>query len=363
MPATPRHPVTDEYHGVRVVDDYRWLENGDDPEVRQWSEQQNRYTRATLDTIASRPRILERLREISRSASATYSALQSRGGALFALKAQPPAQRPYLVQMASPDDLHSERVVVDPNALDHSGTTAIDFYVPSLDGRLVAVSLSRSGTEEGTIHVYESATGRSLDDTIAHVNDATAAGSVAWNAAATGFYYTRYPRDGERPAADRDFYQQIYFHRLGTPPERDAYEIGKAFPRIAYTALQAADRGGDVLATVGNGFGGETAHYLRSPSGTWTSVTRFGNGASRGALGPDGALISYLMTAPREGRSFGSHSRALISLEPALSSRKAWPRSRSLSPRRRDSTCTTLWGGRRRSASSITRDDSEGRFP
>ena len=300
VPATPRRPVTDEYHGVRVVDDYRWLENGDDPEVRQWSEQQNRYTRATLDTIGARPRILERLREISRSTSATYSALEYRGGALFALKAQPPAQRPYLVMMAPPDDLRSERIVVDPNALDHGGTTAIDFYVPSLDGRLVAVSLSRNGTEEGTIHVYESATGRSLDDTIAHVNDATAAGSLAWNAAATGFYYTRYPRDGERPTADRDFYQQIYFHRLGTPPERDTYEIGREFPRIAYTALQTADRGGEVLATVGNGFGGETAHYLRSPSGTWTSVTHFGNGASRAAFGPDGAL--YLLShdsAPR----------------------------------------------------------------
>ena len=164
-----------------------------------------------------RPRILERLREISRSTSATYSALQYRGGALFALKAQPPAQRPYLVMMAPPDDLRSERVVVDPNALDRSGQTAIDFYVPSLDGRLVAVSLSRNGTEEGTIHVYESATGgRSLDPTIAHVNDATAAGSVAWNAAATGFYYTRYPRDGERPTADRDFLSADLFS-----PSRD----------------------------------------------------------------------------------------------------------------------------------------------
>ena len=237
---------------------------------------------------------------MSLSASATYSALQYRNGALFALKTQPPAQRPFLVTMAPPDDLRSERVVVDPNALDRSGTTSIDFYVPSLDGRLVAVSLSRNGTEEGTIHVYESATGRSLDDTIAHVNDATAAGSLAWNAAATGFYYTRYPRDGERPTTDRDFYQQIYFHRLGTPPERDAYEIGRDFPRIAYSDLQTADRGGEVLATVGNGFGGQTAHYLRSPSGNWASATHFGDGASRAALGPDGAL--YLLShdnAPR----------------------------------------------------------------
>jgi len=185
MPTTPRRPVTDEYHGVRVVDDYRWLEHGDDPEVRRWTEQQNRFTSATLDTIAARPQILQRLQAISRSTSATYSGLAYRDGALFALKALPPARHPYLVRMTGPDDLTSERVVVDPNTLDSSGSTTIDFYVPSPDGRLVALSLSRSGTENGTLHVYETATGRALNDTIAHINDATAAGSVAWNEAAT----------------------------------------------------------------------------------------------------------------------------------------------------------------------------------
>ena len=202
MPTTPRRPVTDEYHGVRVVDDYRWLEHGDDPEVRRWTEQQNRFTSATLDTIAARPQILQRLQAISRSTSATYSGLAYRDGALFALKALPPARHPYLVRMTGPDDLTSERVVVDPNTLDSSGSTTIDFYVPSPDGRLVALSLSRSGTENGTLHVYETATGRALNDTIAHINDATAAGSVAWNEAATGLYYTRYPRRGERPPDD-----------------------------------------------------------------------------------------------------------------------------------------------------------------
>ncbi len=299
VPATPRHAVTDEYHGVRVVDDYRWLENGEDSEVQRWSREENRYTRAALDTISSRPRILQRLEDITRSASANYFALQYRGGALFALKTQPPAQHPYLVTMAPPDDLQSERVVVNPNALDRGGTTTIDFYVPSLNGRLVAVSLSRNGTEEGTLHLYETATGRSLVDTIAHVNDATAGGSVAWNAAGTGFYYTRYPRIGERSSGDRQFYQQIYFHQLGTPSERDRYEIGREFPRIAYATLQS-DHEGYVLATVGRGFGGESAHYLRDPSGAWISVTNFGDGASRAALGPDGAL--YLLShqnAPR----------------------------------------------------------------
>src|SRR5208282_5280725 len=117
--------------------------------------------------------------------------------------------------------------------IDPKGTTAIDFYVPSLDGRLVAVSLSEGGTEDGTVHVYEVATGKKRADVIARVNGGTAGGSVCWNADASGFYYTRYPRGNERPKEDLDFFQQVYFHKLGTDTALDTYEIGKDFPRIA----------------------------------------------------------------------------------------------------------------------------------
>src|SRR5262249_58523583 len=130
----------------------------------------------------------------------------------------------------SAQDPGAEKVVVDPNVIDPSGHTAIDFYVPSLDGSKVAVSLSENGSESGTVHVYDGATGKELGDVVPRVNGGTAGGSLAWTGAGTGFYYTRYPAPGERPPADLDFFQQIYFHKLGATA--DEYSYGKDFPRI-----------------------------------------------------------------------------------------------------------------------------------
>src|SRR5262249_24993174 len=155
------------------------------------------------------------------------------------------------------------------------GTTTIDFYVPSLDGKRVAVSLSEGGSEEGTLHIYETTTGKKLEDVIPRVNGGTAGGSAAWNASRTGFFYTRYPRGHERPKKALDFYQQVYFHKLGTPTSEDKYAIGKHFPRIAEIVLQTTEDGRYVLAIVANGDGGEFAHYLLGPSGKWTQLTRF----------------------------------------------------------------------------------------
>lgn len=294
LPETPKRPVTDQYHGVEVTEDYRWLENFGDPIVRQWSEQQNRYARAVLDGIPFRKAVHERLKELLRGTSVEYSTLCYRQGLFFALKSQPPREQKFLVTLQSLHDLSSERVILDPNELDPQCTTSIDFYVPSLDGKLVAVSLSEGGSEVGTVHVYQAATGEGLPDVIPRVNGPTAGGSVAWNADASGFYYTRYPRSGERPAEDLSFYQQVYFHKLGTPTSDDTYAFGEEFPRIAEIDLETSDDGRYILAAVANGDGGEYAHYLLNSSGMWTQITHFSDGIPWATLGPDNAV--YLLS-------------------------------------------------------------------
>ena len=119
--------------------------------------------------------------------------------------------------MPASGDPAAAKVVIDPNVLDPSGKTAIDFFVPSPDGRRVAVSLSKGGTESGDVQVIDVESGAS-SDAIARVNGGTAGGDLAWTHDGKAFYYTRYPAPGERPGCDLDFYQQLYFHRLGTDP-------------------------------------------------------------------------------------------------------------------------------------------------
>ncbi len=299
-PVAAKKPVTDTYFGVKVTDDYRWLEDWNNPAVREWSEAENAYARRLLAGLPGHAAIQERVKQIESGGSPDYSALRMRGGKLFALKEAPPKQQPVLVTLDAPDDLASERVLLDPNALDPSGGTRIDFFVPSLDGSKVAVSLSEGGTESGTVRIVETASRKELSDRVPRVNGGTAGGSVAWNADASGYYYTRYPRGTERPPADMDFYQQVYFHKLGTPTEADSYELGKDFPRIAETALESSDDGRHVLATVANGDGGQFEHFVSEPGGRWARITRFEDRCTEAGFSADGGI--YLLSrkdAPR----------------------------------------------------------------
>jgi len=299
-PETPKKTVTDEYHGVKVEDDYQWLENDADPAVKTWSDAQNQRTRAYIDKLPDRATIEKQLTDWFAKTSPSYSGLVSRPGILFAMKFQPPKQQQMLVTLVSADDLKSEKMVLDPNALDAKGTTAIDWFMPSCDGKYVAISISQGGSEDGTLHVYETATGRASPDSIAHVQYPTAGGSAAWNADGTGIYYTRFPRKGERPDADLNFYQQIYFHKLGTPDTEDTYSLGKDFPRIAEIKLEASRDGKYILATVANGDGGDFAHYLLGPDGKWKQITQFSDQIKAVRFGRDNAL--YLLSragAPR----------------------------------------------------------------
>jgi prolyl oligopeptidase len=303
-PAAERHPVTDSYGEVKVVDDYRWLEDGKDPKVVAWTAAENQLTRSRLDALPDRPKIRARVAELLSHRAPSYRDVEAIGTAVLARKRQPPKQQDLLVALRDPANAAGERVVLDPNELDPSGNTTMDWFVPSLDGRRVGVSLSSGGSESGDVHIYDIATGRPVPDVVPRVNGGTAGGSMAWNADGSGFYYTRYPKEGERPTEDLDFYQQIYFHRLGAPVAADVYVLGKDFPRIAEVKLRTSKDGRSVLATVGNGDGGEYALYVlearRDGRGRAVQISTFADKIVHGEFAADGTL--YLISqqgAPR----------------------------------------------------------------
>ncbi|HOC56332.1 MAG TPA: prolyl oligopeptidase family serine peptidase [Verrucomicrobiota bacterium] len=299
VPAPPQ-PVTNFYHGTAVVDGYQWLETASAPAVREWTRLQNERTGAYYARLPYRDGLAQQLEQLRGEESARYYSLQERKGRIFALRFKPPAQQPVLVRLASLAAPALWRAVFDPNAYDSDGTTAIDWYVASPDGRRVAVCLSEGGSEQGALHFFDADTGRKLADEIPRVQYPTGGGSAAWTADGTSIFYTRYPHPGERPEADINFYQQVWFHRLGSPFGDDHYAIGKEFPRIAEIDLEASADGHWLLATVANGDGGDFAHYLRDSAGQWKQLTRFEDGVKRAKFGRDGAL--YLLSrqgAPR----------------------------------------------------------------
>lgn len=292
--------VSDYYHGVEVTEDYRWLEDFSNPSVKKWSNDQNSRTRNILDNIPEREPIKKRVDELIGGMSSDYYYLTYKNHILFALKSQPPKEQPLLITFTSADDPGTENVIVDVNKINPEGTTSIDFYVPSHDGRFVAVSLSEKGSEIGTVFIFEVVSGNRLRDVIPRVNGPTAGGDVAWSIDGSGFYYTRYPREGKRPKEDMSFFQQVYYHKLGTPTEEDKYSIGEEFPRIAEIELESSEDGQYFLATVANGDGGEYCHYLLDQTGKWTQITHFEDMIPTVTFGPDNSI--YMLSrnnAPR----------------------------------------------------------------
>ena len=293
LAATPKKPVTDNYFGTTIVDDYRWLEAGNDPVVQQWSDEQNARARAYLDTLPGREQLRQRLTELLTYEAPGWFNVIDRHGVLFAMKQQPPKAQPLLVVLGSLDSLEGERVLLDPLVFDPSGETAMDFAVPSLDGKYVAVSLSRKGSEQGDVHVFDVASGRELKtDVVPAVNTGTAGGSVAWTT--DGFFYTRHPLPGERPKEDLGFFQQVYFHKLGTPASSDQYALGKDFIRIAENFLSTSRDGQWAADLVQKGDGGEYELFVRSPDGVWTKLAGYADRIVQVHFGWDKAL--YLLS-------------------------------------------------------------------
>jgi prolyl oligopeptidase len=298
IPATPAQVVIDTYHGQKVADPYRWLENASDPAVKMWSQAQNTRTRAYLDALPARPALKDKLTKLITATSPSYYALHAAGDQIFAMYNQPPKQQPMLAVLPASADPASARIVLDPNQLNAKGTTAIDWYVPSHDAKRVAVSLSENGSEDGSIHVFDVATGKQVGEVVPRVQYPTGGGSLAWRADDQGFWYTRYPGE-ERPEADRHFYQHVAFHEIGKDPAKDTFSIGKEFPKVAEIVLDNAEQPDWALASVANGDGGEFAHWLMAPDGKWTQVTRFEDKVARVALAGDAVFLLSRKNAPR----------------------------------------------------------------
>ncbi|MFL6237830.1 MAG: prolyl oligopeptidase family serine peptidase [Thermoanaerobaculia bacterium] len=213
-PESRRVEQVDEYHGVKVADPYRWLEDLDSQQTRDWVAAQNRLTSAYLAAIPEREPIRKRLTELWNYER--YSVPMQRGGRYFFTRNDGLQNQNVLYRI---DTLGGQpRLVLDPNTLSQDGTIAMTGWSVSEDGRLLAYGLSSGGSDWQEWRVRDVETGRDLPDVLRWVKFSLA----AWTHDNKGFFYSRYdePREG-RPLEEANFYQKLYYHRIGTPQSAD----------------------------------------------------------------------------------------------------------------------------------------------
>jgi prolyl oligopeptidase len=220
-PAAPVREVTDTYFGRAIVDPYRWMENEKDPELASWLKAQNDYTRATLDALRGRQKLLDRILALDRATARVFG-VQAVGGRYFYYKIDADSDVPkvYVRDVAG----GAERLLIDPDKRNPKGThSSIDFFAPSWDGTKVAYGISQGGSEQSVIHAMDVASGNVLADSI----DRALYSYVSWLPDNTSFFYFRLPeRAADAPAADRLKGAITYVHRLGTDPDADAAVFG-----------------------------------------------------------------------------------------------------------------------------------------
>jgi prolyl oligopeptidase len=218
-PATQKQAVTDDYHGHKVVDDYRWLEDASSPATEQWVAEQLAYTRSILDKLPGREQMhaqLEKLLQIG-----NLGGVEVGGDYYFRTRREGTQNQPVLYVRKGVDG--KDDVLVDVNTLATDGTVALDWWVPSHDGKYVTYGTSKSGDEISTLHIIVTATHKALPDTI----ERTRAASIAWKPDDSGFYYTRYPKPGEVAAGQEVYNRHVFYHALGSDPAKDPLIFGE----------------------------------------------------------------------------------------------------------------------------------------
>jgi prolyl oligopeptidase len=213
-PESQRVDQVDDYHGVKVADPYRWLEDLDSEQTRSWVTAENKVTSAYLSAIPEREEIRKRLTELW---DYERYGVPTRYGKRYFFTRNDGLQNQNVLYRV--DGLQGQpKVVLDPNTLSPDGTVALSGVNVSEDGELLAYGLSSAGSDWQVWKVRKVATGRDLPDEVRWVKFSEA----TWTHDNRGFFYSRYdePKEG-RQLEEANFYQKLYYHRLGTPQSAD----------------------------------------------------------------------------------------------------------------------------------------------
>lgn len=258
-PKTNTVDQVDEYHGIKVSDPYRWLENPDSPESRAWIEAQNRVTFDYLSKIPQREAIEKRLTELWNYEK--YSAPFKRGNRYFYYKNDGLQNQSVLYVATSVND--PGKVLLDPNKLSTDGTVALNGLSISDDGKLMAYGLSTGGSDRTEWRVRNVETGQDLPDVLTPARQ----GVSSWTKDGSGFFYSRFPQQGTgTELRDVTEFQKLYYHKLGTPTTQDVLIYERPDDKELFVGGGVTDDGRYLVIYVGKGTSPKNMLYYKDLS-------------------------------------------------------------------------------------------------
>jgi prolyl oligopeptidase len=216
--------------GHQVADPYRWLEDGDAAETRDWLAGQEELWARHRQRLPGREAFAARVKDLLQVGYVSPPAW--RGARRFFLR-RDPGQEHGVLYVA---DAGGERALIDPMAIDASGRTTLDHWQPDKEGRLLAYQLSEGGTEESLLRVIDVGTGALADGPI----DRCRYSGVAWLPGGKAFYYTRRLAPDEVPPGEAQYHRRVYLHVVGTDPAGDALVFGAGRDKTTYYGVSVS---------------------------------------------------------------------------------------------------------------------------
>ncbi len=212
-PETKKIEASDNYHGTVIIDQYRWLEDGKDPEVQKWTEEQEKLTHSIIDTLPQKKFLVERFNELRRYDDESVPMEVIDGERLF-FSTKKKEEEKWAYNTKAHKDAEPV-ILIDPNTWPAEETLA--GTVPSRDGKFLAFGKARAGDENPVVRVMVVDTKEILPDLLKGWKQNV----VSWMPDNSGFYYTAFPLKGEVPDSEEYFWHSTYFHTLGTPASED----------------------------------------------------------------------------------------------------------------------------------------------